>query len=246
MSKKIVFSISIFILFFSFVGLTYSQSDQEIISNFIQKQKQIADRSKVKTLYQEMKATIMGMEMPSKIWIKVDNLRYETSFMGQTTTVVLTPNGGWQIQNGSVTDIPKEQITEAKKQLKNQSLAEGFNFFNEDFSEQNTNFEIVGREKIDGVNCYRMKITPKDTTEGESEGYFWFEPNTYLLRKVSFKQKQMGQEQNIDIYIKEYQQVAGMTFPKLINMNLGQGQNLQMEYVTIKVNEPVDDSLFKK
>lgn len=135
-------------MFFSFVGLTYSQSDQEIISNFIQKQKQIADRSKVKTLYQEMKATIMGMEMPSKIWIKVDNLRYETSFMGQTTTVVLTPNGGWQIQNGSVTDIPKEQITEAKKQLKNQSLAEGFNFFNEDFSEQNTTSKLSEEKKL--------------------------------------------------------------------------------------------------
>lgn len=244
MFKKMLFVFSVLFVIGA-IGYVFAQSDEEIITQFIKKQKEIADRSKINSLYQEFKVTMMGMDVPYKIWIKGDNMRYETTFMGQSTIVVLTPNSGWQIQNGTVTDIPTEQITIVKKQIMNQTLAGNINFADDDLTRDKNHYEILGREKIDGINCYRMKIMPKDTSE-KSEGIFWFEPNTYLLRKISLKENQMGQEQNVEILVKDYQQVGGTTFPKLVEMKFGDDQNLKIEYTTVKVNEPVDDSLFKK
>lgn len=244
MFKK--FNLVGFLFLFVFSFGAFSQSDEEVISQFIKKQKEISDKSKIQSLYQEFKVSMMGMEMPNRLWVKGENTRVETDFMGQTVVVVVTPNAGWQIQNGVVTDIPQEQLEGVKKQILNQTLAANINFADEEFSQSNNNYEILGREKIDNVSCYRLKITPKDTSEGTNELFVWFEPKTYLIRKVSFKQSQMGQEQDINIFVKEYQQVAGFTFPKLVDMTIGKDQDVKLEFTSIKVNEPVDDSLFKK
>lgn len=240
------FNLAALLMMLVFASCAFSQSDEEIISQFMQKQKEISDKSKIKTLYQEFKISMMGMEMPNRLWVKGENTRVESDFMGQTVVVVVTPNAGWQIQNGVVTDIPQEQLDGVKKQIMNQTLAANINFADEEFSREKNNYEIVGREKIDNISCYRMKIAPKDTSEGTSELFVWFEPKTYLIRKVSFKQNQMGQEQDINILVKEYQQVGGFTFPKLVNMTIGKDQDVKMEFTSIKVNEPIDDSMFKK
>ncbi|MGB9912833.1 MAG: hypothetical protein ACPLRO_05640, partial [Candidatus Kapaibacteriota bacterium] len=71
-------------------------------------------------------------------------------------------------------------------------------------------------------------------------------PKTYLLRKISLKGQEMGKEQNIDIFVKEYQQIGGLTFPKLVEIQMGDGQSAKIEYTTVKINEPLEDSLFKK
>jgi len=238
--------LSIFLSLFLFAYAGFSQTDEEIITKFTQKQKELSDRTKIQTLFQEFKVSMMGMEMPNKLWLKGDNIRYESSFMGQTQSFVITANGGWQIQNGTTTDIPTEQLQSIRSQIMKQTLAGNIDL-NEDFNKDANNYEIVGREKINNVNCYKLRLTPKDTENaGYKEGFFWFEPNTFLVRKISFKQEEMGNEQNVDIFVKDYQQVKGLTFPKLIEMFIGNDQNIKIEYTTIKVNEPIDDSLFKK
>lgn len=238
----------LFGLFFLFTlaSCAYSQSDGEIISQFIKKQKELSDKSKIQTLYQEFKVFMMGMEIPNKLWVKGENTRFESSFMGQNIVVVINPNSGWQIQNGTLTDIPVEQLEAVKNQILNQTTVGGINFSDEEFSLEKNNYEILGREKINNENCYRLKITPKDTNEKGNEGYFWFEPKTYLIRKISLKQPQMGQEQNIDIFVKDYQVVKGFTFPKLVEMKIGQDQDVKIEFSIVKVNETVEDNLFKK
>ncbi|MGB9771170.1 MAG: outer membrane lipoprotein-sorting protein [Candidatus Kapaibacteriota bacterium] len=245
MFQKMVLLLGIFFTFFA-VNKSFSQTDEEIISNFIKKQKEISDMSKLKTLFQEFKVSIMGMEMPNKLWIKGDNMRYETSFMGQSTVVVVTPNSAWQVQNGAVTDLPSEQIPLVKQQLMGQTFAGMLNFSGEAFSSDYINFEIVGRENIEGVNCFQLKSSPKDTSGDNTSRIFWFEPKTYLLRKISLKGQGMGKEQNIDIFVKEYQQIGGLTFPKLVEIQMGDGQSAKIEYTTVKINEPLEDSLFKK
>lgn len=244
MFKKMVFLFG-FLFVLGATSNLFSQSDEEIISNFIKRQKELSNRSLFKSIYQEFKVTMMGMEIPNKLWVKGDNIRLESSFMGQSTVVVITPSGGWQIQNGAVTDFPSDQLGNIKKQIINQTLAGNVNFADEDLAPDKNNYEILGREKIDGINCFRLRITPKDSTEN-SEGIFWFEPQTYLLRKISFKQEQMGQEQNVDIFVKDYQKIDSATFPKLVEMKIGPEQNLKIEFTTIKVNEAIDDNLFKK
>ncbi|MCX7908770.1 MAG: outer membrane lipoprotein-sorting protein [Ignavibacteria bacterium] len=244
MSRLSYFLCSFFIIIFT--SCAFSQSDEQVITKFVNKQKEIADKSKIKTLYQEFKVSMMGMEIPNKIWMKGDNIRFETSFMGQNQTFIVTKDAGWQIQNGTTTDLPTEQLEGIKKQIINQTLAGSINFNDEELGREKNKYELLGLEKINNLSCHKLKITPKDTTETGNEGTFWFDTKDFLIRKISFKEKSMGQEQNIDILVKDYQQVGGFTFPKVVEMNVGEGQDVKIEFNTVKVNEPIDDSLFKK
>ncbi|MFN3780582.1 MAG: outer membrane lipoprotein-sorting protein, partial [Candidatus Kapaibacteriota bacterium] len=156
----------------------------------------------------------------------------------------VTPNAGWQIQNGSTTDIPADELEGVKAQILNQTFASPLSIDLE--AEKSTsNFAIQGIEKLGDAKCYKMQITPKDTGNNKSVGNFWFETNTYLLRKIVFSGGE-NEEQNFAMEVKEYQNVGGYIFPKMLELTIGQDQNVSVEFKNIKVNEPIDDGLFKK
>ncbi len=235
----------VFFLIFSLVAIpTLSQSDEQIFENFIKKNKETWDKSQVGTLYQEMVLKTMGIEIPIKFWKKNDNLRFETSFMNQKQIFVVTPNAGWQVQEERTVDIPDDELEGIRAQIINQSFISPLNI---DFeTEKNTNnFSIEGIEKVGDAKCYKMQMIPKEETNNNSVGTFWFDTNTYLLRKVVFSEPG-NQEQNFIMEVKGYQNVGGFTFPKILEITIGQDQNVNVEFKNIKVNEPIDDSLFKK
>lgn len=234
----------IFFLIVTLVAIpALSQNDKQIIDNFIKKTSQTWDKSQIKTLYQEIVLNTMGLEIPMKLWKKNDNLRFEATFMNQNQIFVLTPDSGWQIQNGSTMDIPTDELEGVKAQILGQTFMSPLNI---DFeAEKSTsNFTIEGIEKLGDVKCYKMRMTPKDA-ENKSFGNFWFETDTYLIRKVVFSDAST-QEQNFVMEVKGYQNVGGSTFPKTLEINIGQDQTFNVEFKNIKVNEPIDDSLFKK
>jgi outer membrane lipoprotein-sorting protein len=235
------------LFFLLFVAFSFAQSEEEIIKNFIKKQKEYSDTSKIKNLYMELSVSTMGFEVPSKIWKKGNNYRAETSFMGQNSVVVIADKEGWSIQNGMTTEIPADQLDMYRAQIANQTQVGNLNISMEDYEKEKDLIKVVGMEKIDGVNCYHIQINPsKDNTQQETPGHFWFDPKNHTLIKMSFKTAQNGQEQQEELLFKDYEFIKGVPFPKNIDIYMDSQKNAEIKFQKILVNEPIDDNLFKK
>lgn len=226
-SLAFVFSFSLSILF--------AQNAQDILNKLWENSK----ANTVKTLYAESKMKMMGMEMQIKRWHKNDNIRIENSFMGQNSTVVITPNSGWINQGGIVQDFPAEQLEQTRRAVVAQNYTSSFPFKSDDISQ----VEFVGKEKVNDKTCFNLKLTIK----GEPEPMNLFiDQNTYEVRKMSQVQDFQGQTKKVDMVIGEYFTNDGFKYPKTIEI-LVDGENFgTVENNLVQINQEIDDKLFQK
>jgi len=247
MFKKIYSLSALFFLFYSFVS--FAQSDEAIIKSFIKKQNEYTDTSRIKNLYLELTVSSMGFEVPNKIWKKGNKYRVETSFMGQSTIVIIGENEGWTIQNGMTTEIPADQLDMYRAQIANQTQIGTMNISLDDYEKEKEQIKVVGIEKIDGENCYHIQVNPSKESNNLSEetpGHFWFDPKNYTLKKMSVKSLQNGQEQQTELLFKDYVFIQNVPFPKNVEIYTDSQKSAEIKFQKILVNEPIDDVLFKK
>ncbi len=241
-----------FWFFWIFCSLLYSfstlaQTDEEIILNFLKKQEANLDTSKVKTIFQEFNVNTMGIDMLNKFWRKGEYIRFESDFMGQNSSIVISPTEGWMVQNGMTTEIPIDQIDMYRAQVLNQTSFGNLNMPVELYEKEKEKFKIVGIEKIDNVSCYHIQVEASSPESQEQfAGDFWVDKNNLNLTKLALKSNQNGQEQLIEMVYKDYVVVSNIPFPKKIEIFIDSQKSAEINVKEIKVNEPISDDLFKK
>ncbi len=213
-------------------SLIYSQDVEQIVKII----KENNSREKIKTLYVETKADFMGMEMTMKRWIKDTKTRVDNSFMGQEVTVVITPDGGWINQNGTISDFPPEQIPLVEAQLKSQDPTNTFPI------DDDITFELEGKVKIEGQPC--LNILAKDTQGNKSNIYV--DEKNYRTIKIVSDQEMNGDMKKIEMQFFDYNNYAGVQLPKKVLINVDGQKYGEMNNVVIEVNKPIEDSIFEK
>ncbi|GAA4402008.1 hypothetical protein GCM10023187_16810 [Nibrella viscosa] len=195
--------------------------------------------SSVKTLVLERTISVQGMDIPSKSTLVVGKaLRSESSVMGNIMVQVVDGSTGWMIRpammggSGDPEDMPAEVLKQQTDQLDPFGPLVGY-------KEKGNQVELLGKEKLDGKDAYHLKITTKEGNVMEE----YLNADTYLVSKM----KRGGIDgQPAEITISDYKDFDGIKFARSMEMAGGQMGTLTFTTDKVKVNEPIDDKVFKK
>jgi outer membrane lipoprotein-sorting protein len=108
--------------------------------------------------------------------------------------------------------------------------------------EKGSTVELVGKEKLDGDEVYHLKATSKT---GAISNYYISTANYYMLKSLS-KTKVQNQEIDSEVTYSNFKQVDGLTFAYTKEQPSPQGGTMTVETESIKLNQTIDESIFKK
>lgn len=238
-------SISISIMIFLIAVTIYSQDAKEIV--------QKADElMRSKSSYSELKMTIVkpnwSRTMGMKVWALEPDyaLIYITEPARDKGTVTLKRKNevwNWLPSAQRVIKIPPSMMLQSWM---------GSDFTNDDLVRQSSvvedyNHNLIGEEKLDGYNCYKIEMIPKPEA-----GVVWGKIITWIA-KESYLQVKADYYDEDNILIKTFagskeKQMDGrkiLTYWEMIPVDKP-GNKTVMEYTAIQFNFDVDTGFFSE
>ena len=192
------------------------------------------------------------VELPFKMDLKrARKVRLELEFDGKTAVQVYDGANGWKMRP-FLNRLDYEPYTaEETKTASEQSDLDGFLV---DYAAKGTAIESAGREKVDGRDTYKLKLTLK----GGRSFHVWIDAQTFLETKIEGTPRRLdGQYRPVEVYFREYHQVNSLQIPFVLETRVQAGANVPgmkatqtiTETITIDnvvVNPRLDDVLFEK
>jgi outer membrane lipoprotein-sorting protein len=216
---------------------SWAQSADEIIAKHIEAIGGADNWKKVNSIRQEATLSVQGMDIPVIVTL-VHNKgsKQEFTVMGMTGYTIITNEGGWSFNPMMGQSKPEPMTSDDLKYGKDQLDAQG-EFLN--YKEKGHSVESLGKEDIDGTECFKIKLTRKSGTES----VFFIDPKTYYPIRISSKVVANGQEVESIVNLSNYQKLPeGIVVPFTM-------ENSQMPapitMTKIVINAPIDESIFK-
>jgi outer membrane lipoprotein-sorting protein len=192
---------------------------------------------KATTLCMEGHMSQMGMEMPMTITVKKPNkVRVVVTFSGMEIITAFDGEKGFMVNplSGAAepVEIPAEQLGSIQE----------YNMFRDNMLEsfKAGRLKLEGEEAVEGKPAYKLTITDE---AGKSTTAF-IDKESFLTVKMVATVEQMGQLMEVESYVKEYMDVNGAKFGKVVTQFVN-GQELGgMTIDKIELDKEVDDSVF--
>jgi hypothetical protein len=228
------------IILFSFITVlsavvVKAQTADEVIVKYINAIGGADAWKKVSSLKMEGAMQVQGVDVSIIVTsVHQKGRRQDISAMGMTGFMILAPTAGWNYMpfNGQTAPEPMtaEDVAESQPDLDVQgSLI--------DYTAKGHTVELLGKDDIDGTECFKMKINYKS---GTTETMYFDSKNYYLIRSVA-KRKANGQEVEMTTSFSNYEKLPeGIVVPKSITQAFG-----ELNLTKITVNGPVDETIFK-
>lgn len=181
-----------------------------------------------------------GMEAPFVIEFKRPNqMRLDFTLQGMTGTQAYDGKSGWMLMPFSGRKDPEPMPPEALKQFEEQADLDGPLV---DYQAKGNKVELAGKEKIEGSDAYKLKVTLKN---GDIR-YIYLDADQYLEIKVEGKTTVRGTEIENTTSIGDYKEVGGLMFPHAMeSAQKGSTQSQKITIQKIELNVPIDDARFK-
>lgn len=118
-----------------------------------------------------------------------------------------------------------------------------------DYTDKGYTVELMEDEVVDGVDCYKLKVTKKpmlvDGEEVENVEYIYFDQESFIPLK-SESEMMSGPEKGgmmMTLY-SDYQEVDGMYFPFSMTFKTADSEGQLIELDSIELNPEVSDDFF--
>lgn len=180
-----------------------------------------------------------GMEAPIVIEMKRPrNARMEFTIQGSTGVQAYDGKQAWGI-NPMGSQQPEPMPAEMAKDLDDQADLDGPLV---DYKAKGHQVELVGKEKLEGSDAFKLKVTKKD---GDVE-YYYLDSDSYLPVKVEAKRKIRGSEIEGESTLGDYKEAGGFLWPYSIQSGAkGRPEKQSLVIDTIEINPAIDDARFK-
>jgi len=177
--------------------------------------------------------------------------RVELQFAGKTALQVYDGINGWKVRpflnHNEVEDYTPEETRIASMQPELDGPLV-------DYAAKGTKIELVGMDKVEDRNTYKLKLTMKN----DHQIHIWINATTFLETKIEGVPRKLdGSDHPVEVYYREYRAVNGLQFPfvletKVLGVRKVPGQKetqsisekIFMDKVT--VNAKLEDALFTK
>ena len=166
-------------------------------------------------------------------------LRMEFTFQGMTGVQAYDGKTGWQLMPFEGRKDPEPLPEDAMKQVEEQADVDGPLV---DYKVKGHTVELVGKEKVEGSDAYKLKVTLKN---GDIR-YIYLDADSYLEIRVEGKTKTRGTDVESESTIGDYKEVGGLMFPYAMESGQkGSPQKQKMTLQKIELGVPLDDAQFK-
>lgn len=166
--------------------------------------------------------------------------RNEVEVMGQSVIMVYDNGKGWTINpfTGATeaTDITGTQLTD----LKNQAfLASNL----VDYKNRGHQLESAGQEDVEGVKCFKLKLTNKD--DGKIT-FYYINAADFILLKAASKREMQGEEVDTETFYSDLKDFNGIKYFMTRIQKMNGEVFSEMHIDKFELNVPVDEAIFKK
>ncbi len=244
MKKLAIFTIAV--MAFSFSSMQAQDAD-EIINNSFEATGGMDAWAKLKGIRMKAKVSQGGMEIPLEIVQMADGKQY-TIISLQGNTIKTGVFDGTTLWNTNFQTMkPEKADSESTENMKLEANDFPAALFN--YKEKGYQVELLGKETIDGTECYKIKLTKEpQTIDGQkvddvSYYYFDTENNIMLVMESEIKS---GQAKGMISQIKfsDYDEVDGLYFPFSMSQGIKDGQSQPIIIESIELNPDIPDSVF--
>lgn len=180
-----------------------------------------------------------GLEAPMTIEMKRPrNARMEFTIQGMTGVQAFDGQQAWGISpmgSQKAEPLPPEMA----KDLDNQADIDGPLV---DYKAKGHQVELVGKEKIEGTDAWKLKVTLKT---GDVQ-YIFLDADSNLEIRNESRRVVRGSEMEIESTIGDYKEAGGVLWPHSIQSGAkGRPEKQTLSFDTIEINPAIDDSRFK-
>jgi len=228
----------------AFVALVAAPASAQTLDEILAKNVQAkggADKLKaVQTMRMTGTMTIgPGMEAPFVLEQKRPNkLRMEFTLQGMTGVQAYDGKSGWQLMPFSGRKEAEPLPEDAVKQVEEQADFDGALI---DYKAKGHTVELVGKEKVEGSDAYKLKLTMKN---GDVR-YIYLDADQFLEIRTEGKTKIRGTDVEGEGTIGDYKEVGGLMIPHAMESGQkGAAQKMKMTIQKVELNIPLDDSRF--
>jgi outer membrane lipoprotein-sorting protein len=194
----------------------------------------------IHTLLVTGKASILGQtEAPLVIQVMRPNrMRLEITYQGKKVVQAFDGTTAWTI-NPLVDPEPRESTDDDTRAAQESSDFIGGNLV--DYKSKGNTIELVGREEIDGVAVYKLKITKPS---GAAE-FDYLDAKSFLPVKTEGQRIQFGQQILYESHIANYKPVEGVLMPFSVRQLVNGRLAMEITIEKMDANVPVDEAVFR-
>ncbi len=222
-------------------SLTPAQTVDEILARNFEAKGGLAKIRAVQAVRVTGNITIgPGMEAPAVIEQKRgDKVRLDITFQGMTLTpMVLNGTSGWKLMPIQGNPNPEALSPEEMKDALEQADIDGFLV---DYKAKGHTVEYLGKEKVEGTEAYKLKVTLKN---GDVRTVY-IDTDSNLEIKIESKSMRRGAEVEGDTNLGDYKEVDGLVMAHSIDSGQKGAPGRQVITISkIEINPALDDARF--
>ena len=247
--KTMKFKILLFtLLAFNISMITTAQTADEIIDNYFENTGGKANWEALSGTVTKAKVNQGGMEIPITI-ISTKNGQQLVKIELQGQEMVQFAFDGdksWGVN--FMTMKPEMLDSETNENMKRSMHDFPSPFLH--YKENGYAVELMGKETVEGVECYKIKLTKKPQVINGEEvpdvEYYYFDTENFvpILMESEIKEGEMKGKISQAIF-SDYQEVDGLYFPFSMTQGLKDGPSQTIEFLSIELNPDVNEADFE-
>jgi outer membrane lipoprotein-sorting protein len=213
-----------------------AQTLDEIVKKYTEVNK-LDHVASLKTIKITAKLSMMGMEMPTVMWMKnPDKIKTVTTVNGQDMIQAFDGEKGYTVSPMTGSTEPVEMTPDQVKQTVRS------NIFQNSMVKylKNGQLTLAGEDKVNDKPAYKIKAT----LEGGTVIDMFIDKSSYFLVKTSTTVSQGGMTVVVDSYPSNYTETNGVLIP-MTTTTSAQGMDILINFTKVEVNVPMEDSIFK-
>lgn len=221
------------ILFVSY--FSSAQSLDEIVKKHVDAIGGLANWDKIKSIKLDGVMKQGGSDIIIHIY-QIDKVasRQEIEAMGLKGYNIVTTKEGWSFMPFQGQAKP-EPMTEDDVKNSQDDLNLKDEFIT--YKELGKKLELLGKEDMEGIECFKIKMTDKD---GQETTYFMDVESFYVIKAV-VKMTSNGKEYTNEIIYSNFEKLPeGIVYPMSINSGWG-----TTDITKVEINPSIDENLFK-
>jgi outer membrane lipoprotein-sorting protein len=167
--------------------------------------------------------------------------RVELVFANDTAVQVYDGANGWKLRPY----LGRRDVEPySPEELKSAALESDLDGPLVDYATKGNTVDLVGVEKVEGHDAYKLKITMK----GGLVQHIWVDGETFLEIKLDGTPRRMdGKMRPVSVYLRDYKSVNGLMIPYVLETTVeGNKATHEMLIENVVVNPKLEDTLFAK
>lgn len=224
-----------------------AQTADEIIATYFENTGGIENWNGLNSMTSKASINQGGMEIPLTIINMKDGRQLvEYEVQGKVLKEAFDGEVSWAYN--FMTMEPEKSDAESTENMKRESGDFPDPFLN--YKEKGYSIELLGKETVEGVECFKIKLTKKpqlvDGQEVDNIVYYFFDTENYvpIVTESEIKSGEMKGKIARGTF-SDYDEVEGLYFPFSVSQGIKDMGSQTINFTSFELNPKIDDAIFE-